>query len=138
MNSPDPRVSLFLIGIICLGIGFYILLPSTQRKRMTAYKNASNYDFILMIFTEIGLFSLCTTFFFASADLFETALQFFIKDVEINSLPLLLGPITYSISLVYTGEVIGFYGINQGKVKFSFIRVLVGAVFFILGLLQLS
>jgi hypothetical protein len=138
MSSPDSRASVFLAGMLCLGIGFYILLPSTQKKRMTAYRSTSNYDFVLMIIAEIGLLSICTTLFLVSAELFEMALQIFIKDVEVNLIYLLLEPISYSITLVYVGEVIGFYGINQGKVKFSFLRALVSVVFFALSLMRFS
>jgi hypothetical protein len=135
-SLPDSRVSLFLIGVLCLGIGFYILLPDTQKKRMTAYRNESNYDFILMAFAEIGLMFLCMTFFSISVNLLEIALQFFISDVEVELLHLLPELSTYTVTFVYMGEVIGFYGINQGKIKFSFLRTLICIALFSLSIMQ--
>lgn len=137
IGSRDSRVNLFLVGIVCLGIGFCILLPRTQWKRMAAYRNSSNYDSMLMFITEMGVFFLCSSFFLLSSELFEMMMQTIIKDVEVNELPLYWEPTAYSITVAYMGEVAGFYGINQGKVKFSFIRILVSVVFFILSLVSL-
>jgi hypothetical protein len=135
MDFNDIRVIPFVIGLFFLGYVIFIFPLFILKNDMALYKNEARNNKILPIFfIEVGLWFICAVVFQIFVALYEEILlMIYLKDIEMNNLPIVSEQLVFSLLILSIGNAIGFYGVIQGRFRFNVLRMIIAIAFFLIG-----
>ena len=103
-GSHDHRIIIFFIGLVALGLFWFVAAPKALLKKVVFFNNKRQ-----PVLGKFSLWCITALAFFASSLLLEIALQYLVPDVEVNDLPLLGKLVVPSLIFASLGNTICIY-----------------------------